>query len=408
MPNSPVIQRLPKFRFDLAELSGSVADLGVMLPLILALITLNGVNATSTFLVIALAYFLNAFAYRLPVPVQPLKALAASALALGLSPGVISASAWCVSAIFLLLALSGAVEWVSKLFPAPVVRGIQIGLGLLLLRSAWTLITVPADGWEKSIEIGGLSLPLLWLVTFVATIALIASLIWRPSWAGLVVVFCGLLIGLYRFGLPNFQLGLAIPRFDLPSLTDFWPAFVLLVIPQVPLSLANSVFATSDAARQYFGASGEHVSPKRLLMTMGTANIAAAALGGVPVCHGSGGLTAHYRLGARTGGALLFIGVFFLLLGLFGGAGLLSLLRLIPFPALGVLLFYVGFQHMLLARDLKGARRWMVALLVALLSLATQNLAYGFVAGISLHALTAVTDRIWRARKSKAGQGPIG
>lgn len=392
----------PKFRFNLAELSGALADLGVMLPLVLALISLNGVNASSAFVVVAFAYFLNAFAYRLPVPVQPLKALAAAALALGLTPGVITASAWWIAGIFLLLAVSGAVVWIGKLFPVPVVRGIQIGLGILLLRSAWALVTVPADGWEGSLVFSGLSIPWLWVATLLAAAALAAGLLWRPSWAGLLVVLSGLLFGLMRFGAPDLQLALAVPSPVLPRLEDFGPAFVLLVLPQVPLSLANSVFATSDAARQYFGSAGERVSPRRLLLTMGTANLAAAALGGVPVCHGSGGLTAHYRLGARTGGALLIIGALFLALGLLGGAGLLSLLRLIPFPALGILLAYVGVQHMLLAKDLIGFRAWTVALLVALLAWLTQNLALGFLGGVCLHAAWALLERGWPvAKKNK-------
>lgn len=383
-----------KFRFDLAELSGSLADLGVMLPLVLALITLNGVNASSTFVVVAFAYFLNAFAYRLPVPVQPLKALAAAALALGLTPGVITASAWWMAAIFLLLGISGAVAWVGKLFPAPVVRGIQIGLGLLLLRSAWTLVTVPAAGWEGSLTIGNWSLTWLLAATLFAAAVLMMGLLFRPSWAGLLVILGGLLLGLIRSGFPDFQVAFSLPSFVIPSLNDFGPAFVLLVIPQVPLSLANSVFATSDAARQYFGPAGHWVSPRRLLLTMGTANAAAAALGGVPVCHGSGGLTAHYRLGARTGGALLIVGTLFMALGFLGGAGLLSLLQLVPFPALGVLLAYVGIQHMFLAKDLSGLRDWMVALLVAVLAWFTQNLAFGFAGGLFLYA-------VWSIRRNR-------
>lgn len=394
--NSPLPS---KFRFDLAELSGAVADLGVMLPLVMALITLNGVNASSAFVVIALAYFLNAFAYRLPVPVQPLKALAAAALALGLAPGVITASAWWMAVLFLLLAVSGAVDWVARLFPRSVVRGIQIGLGLLLLRSAWALLFVPTDGWVGKLPLGELQIPWLWVATFIASVALVAGLLWRPSWAGLLVVVCGLVLGLVRFGIPELQLTFTLPTFVTPSFADFGPAFVLLVLPQVPLSLANSVFATSDAAKQYFGAAGEKVTPRRLLLTMGLANFAAAALGGVPVCHGSGGLTAHYRLGARTGGALLIIGSLFLILGLLGGSGLLSLLRLIPFPALGVLLVYVGVQHMYLAKDLQGIRSWSVALLVAFLAWITQNLAVGFLGGIVLHSAWSIFERSRLAAK---------
>ena len=386
---SPGLAVLRGFRFDISELSGSLADLGVMLPLVVALITLNGVNATGAFFVIGLAYFINAFTYRLPIPVQPLKALAAVALALNLSPQMIAAAAWWVSAIFLILAFTGAERWLSGFFPAPVVRGIQVGLGLLLLRSAWGLITAPEESWAVAWSLGEFSLPLPWVAAIGATMLLLFGLWLRQSWAGLLVILYGCLLGLAAFGFPQTPLVFTLPSPVVPRVEDFWPALWLLVVPQIPLSLGNSVYATADAARQYFGNAALAVSPRRLLLTMGLSNAAAAALGGVPVCHGSGGLTAHVRLGARTGGALIIIGTIFLVLGLLGSSNILSLLGLIPFSALGVLLAYVGFQHLRLAADLRGARDWSAALMVALVASATQNLAWGYLCGLLLYYVLA-------------------
>lgn len=357
-----------RFRFTLAELSGALADLGVLLPLTLALITLNGVNATSAFVVIGLAYLLNAFAYRLPIPVQPLKSLAATALVLSLSSGVVNAGAWWMALIFLGLALTNAARLIGVLFPKPVVRGIQLGLGLLLLSSAWTL-SQPLDGW----------------VTLGALAVLGLLLVMRREWAALGVIAFGMLFALLRTGWPALTLAPALPTVAFPTTADFGPALWLLALPQIPLSLANSVYATADAAHQYFGPEAKSVTPRRLLTTMGLANVAAALFGGVPVCHGCGGLTAHYRLGARTGGAPLMMGTAFVLLGLLGGATLLPLLKLIPFPVLGVLLAYVGVQHGLLAKDLRGWQEWLPALAVAVAAWFTRNLAVGFVIGAGLH-----------------------
>lgn len=357
-----------KFRFALAELSGALADLGVLLPLTLALITLNGVNATSAFVVIGLAYLLNAFVYRLPIPVQPLKSLAATALALRLSSGMVNAGAWWMAIIFLGLALTNTSRPMGWLFPKSVVRGIQLGLGLLLLRSAWTL-SQPLDGW----------------VTLGALAVLGLLLVMRREWAALGVIAFGMVFALLRTGWPALTLAPALPTVAFPTLADFSSALWLLALPQIPLSLANSVYATADAAHQYFGPEAKSVTPRRLLTTMGLANVAAALFGGVPVCHGCGGLTAHYRLGARTGSAPLVLGIAFLLLGLLGGATLLPLLKLIPFAALGVLLAYVGVQHGLLAKDLRGWPEWSPALTVAITTWFTRNLAVGFAAGAALH-----------------------
>lgn len=356
------------FRFGIAELSGALADLGVLLPLTLALITVNGVNPTSALVVIGFAYLLNAFAYRLPIPVQPLKALAATALALGLSANMITAGAWWMAGILLSLALTNAAVWIGRLFPRPVVRGIQLGLGLLLLRSASALFQ-PLDAW-------------LWLGAGM----MLVLLLWiRPHWAALGVVMFGLAVAILWTGWPQFALTPSLPTLTLPSLSDFGPAFWLLALPQIPLSLANSVYATTDAAQHYFGPRAAHVAPRRLLTTMGFANVAAALFGGVPVCHGCGGLTAHYRLGARTGGAPLMLGVAFLLLGLLGGSTLLPLLQLIPVPAFGILLAYVGIQHGLLAKDLRGWQEWLPALAVAMTAWFSRNLALGFAVGAGLH-----------------------
>ena len=164
-------------RFNLAELSGSLADLGVLLPLTLALITLNGVNATSAFVVIGLAYLLNAFVYRLPIPVQPLKSLSATALALGLSASVVTAGAWWMALILIVLAIANAAPWIGRLFPKPIVRGIQLGLALLLINSAWTL-------WQPT---GGSTAIDVWLIGG-GLFVLGAFLVVRHDWAALGVI----------------------------------------------------------------------------------------------------------------------------------------------------------------------------------------------------------------------------
>jgi xanthine/uracil/vitamin C permease (AzgA family) len=357
-----------KFRFTLGEFSGALADLGIMLPLVLALITLNGINPTSAFIVVGFAYILNAFSYHLPIPVQPLKSVAAVALALGLSSQMINAGSWWMAIIFLGLALTNATHLIQRLFPRPVVRGIQVGLGLLLLQSAWALVK-PGS---------------IWLVLG-AVLVLGFFLLIRKEWAALAVVLYGLAVGLVNSGFPGIAISPQLPVPQLPRPADFAPAFWLLALPQIPLSLANSVYATVDAAKQYFGEQAAPVTSRRLLSTMGVSNLAAALFGGVPVCHGCGGLTAHYRLGARTGGAPLMLGSFFLLFGLIGGVGLLPVLKLIAFPALGVLLAYVGVQHGLLAKDLRGWAEWVPALGVAVASWFTRNLAIGFAVGLGLY-----------------------
>jgi hypothetical protein len=374
------------FRFTISELSGAVADLGVMLPLLLALVTLNGVDAVSAFTVVGAAYLIAAFTYRLPIPVQPLKSLAATALALRLGAPVVTAGAYWVAAAFLLFALTGADRWVGRLFPTAIVRGIQVGLGLLLIRSSASLIGSN------------------WMVALLAAAVLAVALWTRPGIAALLVILVGLAEGLLSHGWPGGGFSVQLPAWTgFPPRAAFGPGFWLLALPQIPLSLANSVYATRDAAAQYFGDEArERVTATRLLGTMSVMNVMAAVFGGVPLCHGCGGLTAHYRLGARTGGAPLMIGVLFLAVGLAGGTALVPLARLIPFGVLGVLLVYVGVQHLLLARDVRGAADWTVVAAVALAAVATQNLAIGFAAGLAVRVAMAVLASLRRTAATRS------
>lgn len=368
------------FHFSLAEFSGALADLGVMLPLVLALISLNRMNATAAFVGIGLAYIFTALVYRLPVPVQPLKSVSALALALGLPPVLIVTGAIWNTVTFLGMRLVGADRWVKKAFPKPIVRGIQMGLAYLLFKSAWKLVTEANPGWEGSFSAITVMVPWNVLLLFGAGAVLLIFLKWRRDWAALGVFTFGVGISSLHLGLPDLSLKLSFPSLFpwIPNWDQLWGGLWLLALPQIPLSLGNSIYATADAARQYFGKRANHVTERRLMLTMGVNDLVAAMIGGIPVCHGCGGVTAHYRMGARSGGAPLMIGAVFLLLGLLGGEAAMHVLSLIPFPVLGVLLAYVGWQHLLLARDLHGVREWVVASIVIVLAILTSNLAIGF------------------------------
>lgn len=393
---------LQPLRFDWKELSGALADLGVLLPLLVALTTLNGLPATSVFVGVGLAYILAGIYYRIPIPVQPLKAMSAVAIAQGLSGSVIAAGGWWMAAILLLLAATGVIRWISRLFSRPVVRGIQLGLGLLLIRSGIMLVgrsQIVFGGDEAVIYLGGGRVPLNWLLAGVATLLLVIALR-KSRWpAALIVLSFGIIVALtvgkVLPDLGDVELGLNLPRPVLPSGSDFLTALFLLVIPQLPLTLGNAVFATANTARVHFGDQAERVTPRALLTTMGLSQAVAAAIGGIPICHGSGGLTAHYKLGARTGAAPLMMGIACLAIGLFIDGSVLPILALIPYPVLGILLAFAGLQHGLLVRDLTQWDEILTATSVAAVSWVTHNLAIGFGTGIIVWQLCRLGRILW-------------
>lgn len=377
------------FVFSLSEFSGALADLGVMLPLILAIISLNGMNATPVFVGVGIAYILVAFVYRLPIPVQPLKSVSALALALGLSPVVIVTGAIWNAVTFLGMGFGKLDRWIIRAFPKPVIRGIQLGLSWLLFKSSWKLFSQPSTSWQGGLSISNQTIDWIWILIIGAAIFLLVFLSWKRDFAALGVIIFGVGISVFHLGLPSLTLQFTFPKLLplVPTSEQLWQGLILLAIPQIPLSLGNSICATADTAKKYFGNRANHVTERKLMITMGTIDGITAMIGGIPLCHGSGGLTAHYRLGARTGGAPLMLGGIFLVLGLLGGQASMQIFGLIPFPVLGVLLAYIGIQHMQLALDLRGQREWITALVVLALAIITTNLAVGFISGAFIYHL---------------------
>src|SRR5688500_11675520 len=138
-----------EIRFGTREAAGAVADLGVLLPIAVALIVSNGLSATAVLLPAGLLYVAVAFAYELPIPVQPLKAFGAIAIAKDLGSDEIAAGALLMGVIFIVLGRTGLIDLAAKAFPKPLIRGVQITVGLLFLKIAWGLVTDPPKSFDE-------------------------------------------------------------------------------------------------------------------------------------------------------------------------------------------------------------------------------------------------------------------
>ncbi|HXG77654.1 MAG TPA: putative sulfate/molybdate transporter, partial [Gaiellaceae bacterium] len=282
------------------ELSGAVADVGVLVPIAVALIVSNGLSPTAVLLPAGLLYVAVGVLYRLPVAVQPLKALGAIAIAKGLGADEIAAAALLMGVVFVVLGATGLVDRAARAFPRPLIRGVQLTVGLLFLKVAWGLVEHPPRTFAEH------ALPAAWSVALGAAVVVTALLLRRRPVA-LVLVALGAVVATLEAGS---SVSLGPSALEPPSLSaaTFWTAFVVLVIPQLPLTFANSCLAPADAARVYFGERARRLTPGRLALSLGSANLLAGGLAGMPVCHGAGGMTAHYAFGARTGRAPLAIG----------------------------------------------------------------------------------------------------
>ena len=380
MTSVPVAAGARPLRIDRRELAGAVADVGVLVPIATALIVGNGLSATAVLLPAGALYLTVAAVYALPVPVQPLKAFGAIAIAEGLGSDEIAAGALLIGVLFLVLGRTGIVDLAARAFPRPLIRGVQLTVGLLFCEIAWGLVSDPPQAFRDQ----GFDPALL---IALGAAALVAALALRRGPIALALVGAALVVALARAG-GELELGpsaLALP--DLDS-TVLWTALTVLVVPQAPLTFANSCVATADAARTYFGERAATVRPGRLATTLGLANLLSGAIAGMPVCHGAGGMTAHRAFGARGAGAPAFMGACLLALALGLGAGLATLLAAFPLPVLAGLLAAAGLLHIGLLRDLEGAWGWALAIGVGAIGFLL-NLAIALALGIAAWWLSA-------------------
>jgi len=392
----PLRSGLLPLRFDRHELAGGVADIGIMIPLACGVAAAAHLSLVTVFVCVATVYAVTALAFRVPVPVQPMKAMAASIIALGLSASVVSAAGLEIGLLFLLFAVTPLARYLGRLFPPAVVRGIQLAIGILLIKSA--LLMAGAAGAFPSVHlslgVGGLTLTAGGLVALAIAAFLLAGRERRRVPGSLLVLGVGAVVGIVMAGagvvqLPSIPSGFQLPLLHLPSLHDAWIALFAVVLPQLPLSLGNSVFATDDVLRHYYGSAARRVTPASICLSLGLVNVASGLLGGMALCHGSGGATAHYRLGARTAGATLAAAGLYATLAAGAAFGLSPLF--VPGAVLAGLLLFVGAEHCLLLTDLTHADDIVCAVLIAVVAVATSDLAIGFLVGWAAFALLTRT-----------------
>jgi MFS superfamily sulfate permease-like transporter len=268
----------------------------------------------------------------------------------------------------LLLTVTGLVNWIGRVVPKTVIRGIQFGLGLQLAGLALK------DYVQRDAVAG------YWLaaVGFVISLFLYGN---RKYPAALFVILLG---GIYAF---IFKLdfntitqsaGLSWPKLHTPALQDVIDGFILLALPQVPLSIGNSILAARQTAQDLFP--DRHPSLRKISLTYSLMNLLSPFLGGIPTCHGSGGLAGHYAFGARTGGSVIIYGTIYLLLGFFFSAGFQKVTQVFPLPILGVILLFEGIALMLLVRDIAASKRDLMIVLIV--GLAASSLPYGYLIGL--------------------------
>jgi len=356
-------------RFDLGELGGAFGDLGTFIPLTASLCAVCGLDIGTVLFFAGLANVVSGLLFNQPIPVQPMKAIAAVAIAELLSPGEIAAAGLGAGAVVFLLGATGWIEAVERWVPRPVVRGIQLGVGLKLLVKG--LAMVGARPWIAAD--GGLA-------ALLAAALVLATSRWRRFPSALVIFTAG--AGLLFWSRPDLLRGVPDAwgglHLVLPSISEWKVGLLRGAVPQIPLTLLNSVIAVCALSADFFPGRGIRTRP--MAVSVGAMNLIGCWFGAMPVCHGSGGLAGQYRFGGRTGGSVVMLGAAKIVLGLTLGGAAAVLLAAYPQSILGVLLAFAGIELALPARDCTTRRDFFLAAATAggVLGL---NTAAGFLIG---------------------------
>jgi len=364
MPEAP----LTHIRFDRNELSGAFGDIGTDFPLLVGMILIAKLDAASVLVLFGAMQLLTGLIYGLPMPAQPLKAMAVLVITQKLSGNILYGGGLAIGITMFILAVTGLIDRLARAVPKSVVRGIQFGLGMQLALLALKDY-VPAEGrWGYALA----------AVAFVVTLFFLGNRRFPP--APLVI-----LLGVaYALALKLDLAALArsasfrLPHLYKPSLQDILTGFVVLALPQLPLSLGNSILATRQIAEDLFPK--RPITVRKISLTYSLMNLINPFFGGVPTCHGSGGLAGHYAFGARTGGSIVIYGSIYLTLGLFFSQGFQMAIELFPKPVLGVILAFEGLVLMRLVRDMAASKADLAVVL--LVGLMCAGLPYGYVLGL--------------------------
>jgi len=359
-------------RLDRHEVAGSLGDLGTFLPLLVGMSAQNGLDFAAALFFAGLFNVITGLTFAIPMAVQPMKAIAAVALTEGLSVPQILAAGVAVSAVIFLLGITGLIEWINRVIPKSVVRGLQLALGLSLLMKALQMIA----GTHTVVG------PDSYLTGALSALVVLAFFFSRRVPAALVLFGAGIVLAVLKEPsvVAALGVGVSLPHWSPPAWGDFVSAFPKAALPQIPLTTLNSVVAVCALSVDLFPDRPARL--RRVAISVGLMNLVAAWFGGMPMCHGAGGLAGQYRFGARTNGSILFLGGAKMVVAILLGASLMTLCRAFPASILGAMLAFSGMELALVTRDQTSRTDAFVMLLTAGACLGLNNIALGFALGL--------------------------
>lgn len=356
--------------YNLMEWAGAFGDIGTLIPFVVGYVTIVKVDPVGLLFMFGISLLAVGLIYRTPLPVQPMKAIGAAAIAGGLNPAAIFGAGLITGIFWLAAGVTGIIRPVAKLASKPVVRGIMLGLGLSFM----------VDGIHRM-----LTAPLLAGIALALTYLLLSN---RKVPAMFVLLLIG--VGFAVIGEPGsiaqlagIHVGFKLPAFGLPTIgrNDLVVGAVVLALPQIPLTLGNAVIAIVAENNELFP--DRRVTEKKIAISHGIMNLVAPFFGGIPMCHGAGGMAGHVRFGAKTGGAPVILGGVLIIVSLFFGNCVSIIFKIFPGAILGVILFFMGSELALAAKDI-GEKKSDFYVMIVVAAFGMWNMGAAFLAGVIL------------------------
>jgi MFS superfamily sulfate permease-like transporter len=359
----------PDFRFNLEEIAGAIGDYGTLFPIVLGVSFVSNLNLGYILIFFSAWYIITGLYYKMPIPVEPMKVIGAIVIAGGLSQQEITASGMILGALFLILGFGKGMKIIQDKVPSSVVRGIQMGLALILFRTSISFIIKD-------------SILSIICITIIILFFIANKFTHLTDISAIVVILIGIVIGLLKFGIPQIRI-LPLPTLIIPCIQDFVKGGWLLAISQVPLTITNAILSTSLLMQDLIH---REVEPDKLSISIGLMNLTSVPFGGFPMCHGAGGLAAQYRFGARTGGSNIISGIILLPIALFFASP--EFVAIIPLGVFGALLVFVAIE---LGKHSLKTNSYIVTITIAILALIF-NMTIAFIVGMILaYSLTRIT-----------------
>ncbi len=364
--------RIGTFEFNLRELAGSLGDFGTLLPLAIGYITVCKLNPAGLLVTMGLVNIVPGLVYRLPMPIEPMKVLAVVAIAQAWTPEKVYTSGLVMGVVWLAMGATGAMDFVARWTPRSVVRGIQLSLGAMLAIEGIKM----AGTW--------------WLLGVAAVIVVLLVRSNRYAPASIVLVLGGMVIMAVRGQLTDAGgVSLSLPPLTMVDPREIWPVLRDAGLAQIPLTATNAVIATSALISEYWP--NRRVTNRQLATNMGVMNVVLPFFGGMPLCHGAGGLAGQHYFGARTGGANIIEGAIEIGLGVLLAGSIASIFAAFPLAIVGAMMLLVGVEMVKFARDLRFDRQ-LIPVAVTLGGSLLVNMAAGFAAGMAVHYLLLVKE----------------